>query len=199
MFTTIFNNQAHYAYILGLYLADGSISHFPRTKRLRISLHSENNKEQIERAVKCLQLLFPENNVSIFKKGKSNCVDVSVYNSKLDQYFPQHGSGRKHDRVLILTNWQDEIIKKYKSCFLHGLFDGDGSLYMNRTRGVECAQFTNKSQDILKWFKEGIEPHNITYCETYPKSKNGIGNILIQNSIDVNKLKAILKISQNLL
>jgi intein-encoded DNA endonuclease-like protein len=192
MFANIFNNPEAYAYILGLYLADGVVTNNPRTKRLRISLHSENDLRVIEKCIHNLKLLFPENKTTPHKRTKSKCVDVSLYNSKLNEYFPQCGVGPKHTRKLELVNWQKEIIHSNLKDFLAGLFDGDGSFYMNRKRNVMCAQFTNKSQDILQWCKSGLDSIGIEYCETYPKSKNGTGVLLIQNQVDVEKLTNFL-------
>lgn len=183
----LLNSPKDYVYILGLYLADGCISKFPRTFRLRLFFHSENNEDIIQRSIKSLSRLFPKNKINILKRKDCKCKVVSLYNSALDEIFPQHGIGPKSSRVLKLTKWQKSAITKHTGTFLKGLFDGDGSRYFNNARQLECVQFTNKSKELLEWFTDGLDKFNIKYCLTYPKSKKGVGNILIQNPEDINK------------
>ena len=40
--------------------------------------------------------------------------------------FPQHGPGRKHERVLGMADWQWTIIREHPADFLRGLFHSDG-------------------------------------------------------------------------
>ncbi len=41
--------------------------------------------------------------------------------------FPQHGPGRKHQRPIVLEDWQREIVEAHPGAFLRGLFHSDGS------------------------------------------------------------------------
>jgi hypothetical protein len=38
--------------------------------------------------------------------------------------FPQHGPGRKHERPILLEDWQREIVERHPGDFLRGLFHG---------------------------------------------------------------------------
>ena len=72
--------------------------------------------------------------------------------------FPQHGPGRKHERPIVLEEWQREIVEEHPADFLRGLFHSDGSRVRNwATRMVAGErkrydyprwQFTNVSDDI---------------------------------------------------
>lgn len=73
--------------------------------------------------------------------------------------FPQHGPGRKHERAIVLQEWQTEVVEAFPADFLHGLFHSDGCRVNNwATRVVGGKkkrydyprwQFVNASEDIL--------------------------------------------------
>lgn len=72
--------------------------------------------------------------------------------------FPQHGPGRKHERLIALEPWQQEIVEAHPADFLRGLFHSDGARSRNWTSKVVAGevkrydyprwQFSNHSQDI---------------------------------------------------
>ena len=72
--------------------------------------------------------------------------------------FPQHGPGRKHDRPIVLEDWQRDVVIAHPADFLRGLFHSDGCRANNwatRMVGGEKRrydyprwQFTNHSDDI---------------------------------------------------
>ncbi len=74
--------------------------------------------------------------------------------------FPQHGSGRKHERDIVLEAWQRDVVESCPGDFLRGLFHSDGSRVKNwATRVVQDEkrrydyprwQFSNRSEDILQ-------------------------------------------------
>jgi hypothetical protein len=71
---------------------------------------------------------------------------------------PQHGPGRKHDRPIVLEDWQRAIVEVPPGPFLRGLFHSDGCRAGNWTRKLVAGemkrydhprwQFTNSSADI---------------------------------------------------
>ena len=75
--------------------------------------------------------------------------------------FPQHGPGRKHERVLGMAEWQWAIVEQHPAAFLRGLFHSDGCRVRNwATRMVAGRkkrydyprwQFTNSSGEIRGW------------------------------------------------
>ena len=74
--------------------------------------------------------------------------------------FPQHGPGRKHERPIILEDWQRRIVEAHPGPFLRGLFHSDGCCVINSTKRVVAGetkvyryprwQFSNASADIRK-------------------------------------------------
>ena len=73
--------------------------------------------------------------------------------------FPQHGPGRKHEREIVLEDWQATIVTAFPSDFLRGLFHSDGARVKNWATRVVAGekrrydyprwQFSNRSEDIL--------------------------------------------------
>lgn len=73
--------------------------------------------------------------------------------------FPQHGPGRKHERAIVLEEWQTEVVSAFPADFLRGLFHSDGCRVNNwatrvvsgRKKRYDCPrwQFVNASEDIL--------------------------------------------------
>lgn len=72
---------------------------------------------------------------------------------------PQHGPGRKHERPIVLENWQADVVSTFPADFLRGLFHSDGCRVANwatrrvagQTKRYEYGrwQFVNASEDIL--------------------------------------------------
>ncbi len=54
------------------------------------------------------------------------CVITTVSWKHWPCLFPQHGPGRKHERDLVLADWQWEIVERHPADFLRGLFHSDG-------------------------------------------------------------------------
>ncbi|WP_240044318.1 hypothetical protein [Nocardioides albidus] len=72
--------------------------------------------------------------------------------------FPQHGPGRKHERPIVLEDWQRSIVECHPGPFLRGLFHSDGARVNNWARRPVAGepkvyryprwQFCNASADI---------------------------------------------------
>jgi hypothetical protein len=81
--------------------------------------------------------------------------------------FPQHGPGRKHERVLGMADWQWLLVRAHPADFLRGLFHSDGSRVNNwATRPVAGVmkrydyprwQFTNCSTEIQQWCCDALD------------------------------------------
>ncbi|MGD0453857.1 MAG: helix-turn-helix domain-containing protein [Solirubrobacteraceae bacterium] len=90
--------RASYAYLLGMYLGDGSIDRLPRTWRLRITLDLAW-PGIISECATSLQAVFPRNRILSYQPDpRSRCRVVAVYSKQLVCLFPQHGRGAKHLR-----------------------------------------------------------------------------------------------------
>ncbi|XUM00680.1 helix-turn-helix domain-containing protein [Streptomyces venezuelae ATCC 10712] len=159
-------DEAAYAYLLGLYLGDGHISH-PRQHRvpsLRITLDDAWPGVQRE-AMSAVRTVFPDNAASWARK--IGCRDVKVYSKHLTCLFPQHGPGRKHERLIALEAWQQEIVERHPWSFLRGLFHSDGSRITNWTTRLIGGErkryeypryfFTNTSDDITRLYTDTLD------------------------------------------
>ncbi len=189
-----------YSYILGCYLGDGHISQLPRTQRLRLfsgTAHPTIVQDQIN----ALNILF--SNVVNHKESKTSKMEViTVHNTQLDIYFPQHDVGKKHDRDVSLKPWQQTIIDKEPECFIKGLIDTDGCLYDNgryvkddgEKTYLPSYQFTNKSKDILKMYTDVLDKFDIHY--TYVSKKCGSVNIFTRDRVNVKKLFDVFEIAE---
>ncbi len=81
--------------------------------------------------------------------------------------FPQHGPGRKHERVLGMTDWQWAIIEDHPAAFLRGLFHSDGARVNNWATRIVAGekrrydyprwQFVNASEEILGWCTDALD------------------------------------------
>lgn len=155
-----------YAYILGMYLGDGCISNHPRSQRIRITLDVKYPKI-IERCIEKLSILVPDNAVSVVdcywetpERGKYvSSQEVACYYKYWSQIFPQDGDGVKHERSIILKEWQEFIVDKYPLEFFTGLYHSDGSRSVNWVNGKNYPRymFSNYSADILKLYTDTVE------------------------------------------
>ena len=91
-----------------------------------------------------------------------NAVSVSSYSKHWPCLLPQHGPGVKHNRSIVLADWQSEVTALHPWRLLRGLIHSDGCRFVNpvtkpgRTRVYEYARycFSNRSADIRRIFCE---------------------------------------------
>lgn len=192
---------AQYVYILGCYLGDGCINKLQRTQKLRIfsgSAHPTIIDDQIH----ALKILFKDNKVSSIKRPNYNMYTITVHNKYLDEYFPQHGPGKKHNRNILLTDWQTELVEEHTDCFIKGLIDTDGCLFNTSNRIKEDGsktdlpsyQFTNKSMDIINLYTSSLDRLGIHYTKVHKKS--GAVNVFTRDRKNVQKIFDIYESSQ---
>jgi hypothetical protein len=157
-------SDADYAELLGLYLGDGHISTLARTQRLRIFLDSKYTAV-VDDAEALLRRCFPNNPVgrALVEQGAEEI--LFIHSSHLVCLFPQHGSGKKHDRPIVLEPWQRRIVDAASWEFLRGCIRSDGCVFVNRTGRYEYLSygFANHSSDILDLFEatclgQGLRP-----------------------------------------
>lgn len=160
---TTFNPE--YAFILGFYLGDGCISNVRRTKKLR--LFNDKRYECINKYIEqCISIIFPSNKCGRVDNG--GCWEIYVYNNNLIHYFPQHGKGKKHERLILLSDWQKEIIEKYPKDFIKGLIYSDGCIvYSGKYKRFE---FSNRSVDIHSILDYALNLLDIKKTSTRRKS-----------------------------
>lgn len=152
-----------YAYLLGLYLGDGTISTGARRVfRLRIALDQRYPGIVASCAV-AVQAVVPANRVLVLARRESRTIEVSAYSKQWPCLLPQHGAGRKHDRPIRLATWQRPYVEQATEAFLRGLIHSDGCRSMNRIRHGDRTytypryQFTNASADIRDLFTSACD------------------------------------------
>ncbi|MDO3704737.1 transcriptional regulator [Micromonospora sp. C28SCA-DRY-2] len=144
-------DQPAYCYLLGLYLGDGHLVATARVPVLRISCGNvwPGLIDACETAMRDVLA------ARVRRVQQQGCVSVQSYGKHWPCLLPQHGPGRKHERPIVLTDWQREIVAAHPGHFLRGLFHSDGCRFANRVvvRGKEYVypryMFTNESADIM--------------------------------------------------
>ena len=89
--------QREYAYLLGMYLGDGTISKAQRgVFRLRI-FQDMKYPEIISQCAGAMKAVMPANVVDVRQtRPEDRCVEISSFSRSWPCLFPQHGPGRKH-------------------------------------------------------------------------------------------------------
>ena len=146
---------AEYAYLLGMYLGDGVISYARgRCYRLRITTDA-SYPGVIAECSTAMQAVVPHNRVSVRRRTGERAVEmISAYSNAWSRLFPQHGPGKKHERRIVLAEWQEAIVRQHPRLFLRGLLHADGCRVLNRVNGKSYPRyfFTQVSQDIRDIF-----------------------------------------------
>ncbi len=154
-----------YAYLLGLYLGDGCISATRRgVYSLRIAC-ADAWPGLVAACVEAVQVARPANKVSLVTSP--GCLYVTCFSKHWPCLFPQHGPGKKHDRRIILADWQQAIVDAHPWEFIRGLIHSDGCRIINwATRTVHGEKrryeypryfFTNLSADIVGLFTSTLD------------------------------------------
>lgn len=150
-------DQAAYAELLGWYLGDGYIS---EGRRGVYNLHIYNDQIYRKLNAGILDLMRSVKPGSRpHTRKRPGCIASTVSWKHWPCLFPQHGPGRKHEREIVLEDWQEQIVEAFPGDFLRGLFHSDGARVKNwatrvvagKTRRYDYArwQFSNRSEDIL--------------------------------------------------
>lgn len=176
-------DEPAYAYLLGLYLGDGHVSHYSGHRVPNLMITCGNVWPGLmDAAERALRDVFPDNKVC--RVRKIGCQNVKVYSKHLECLFPQHGPGRKHERPIILEPWQQEIVDAHPWDFIRGLIHSDGCRNMNWTTrmvgGVRKRYeyprywFTNVSDDIRTLYTDTLDKLGIewTHCTRAGKKYN---------------------------
>jgi hypothetical protein len=147
-----------YAYLLGLYLGDGTITtHRRGVHRLGITL-DRKYPGIVQECASAMAAVMPSSKVGIQHYGHMNADFVNSYSRAWPCLLPQHGAGRKHLRLIELTTWQWEIVEIDPRPLLRGLIHSDGCRHLNTIRHPKKTyrysryEFANESEDIKRIF-----------------------------------------------
>jgi hypothetical protein len=182
-----------YAYLLGLYLGDGCLA--PKGSQLMIALDARY-PAIVSEAEAVIAATVPGVTVRRYQP-KENCVRVLASTPVWRAAFPQHGRGRKHERLIELVDWQREITAAFPRELLRGLIHSDGCRTTNRfktqlpsgrvaTYEYSRYFFSNLSDDIRRIFCEHCELLGIRWTQSNPR------NISISHRKSVGLMDALL-------
>jgi hypothetical protein len=124
-------HERAYAYLLGQYLGDGTISAAPRNVfRLRITTCDAYPEIRAE-CQAAMHSAMPGNPVGMVPRV--GCTELYSNSKHWPCLFPQHAPGRKHLRRIRLEPWQRRIVfDLYPERFLRGLIHFDGCRATNK-------------------------------------------------------------------
>jgi hypothetical protein len=152
-----------YAYLLGLYLGDGCLSLGRRgVFHMRVAL-DQRYPGIIRECRRAIEDVLPGNRVSVQPRRGERRSDVSVYSKHLPCLFPQHGAGKKHERPIVLKEWQSTIVAEQPGSLLRGLIHSDGCRFENHIRHGDRLYtyprygFSNRSADIRRIFTHACD------------------------------------------
>jgi hypothetical protein len=175
---------AEYTYLLGLYLGDGCISSHPRSVfRLRITLDAKYPAIVAE-CRSAVAAVAPGNRV-LRQPRADNSIEVSAYSKGWPCLFPQHGPGKKHERPILLHDWQRTHVGRAPGLLLRGLIHSDGSRFMNTGRGGwrhPRYTFCNVSTDIQDIFCHACDLLGLRWTVAPPKT------VYVSRKADVARL-----------
>ena len=162
-----------YAYLLGLYLGDGCLSPQKATSwKLRI-VQDSRYPDLILECVQAMEAVLDLCRVHIHDRG--TWVEIHSSWPHWICLFPQHGSGKKHDRSIVLAPWQQEIANSEAQALVRGLIHSDGHRAINeihhrsvtgpkRYRYVRY-QFKNVSKDIQQIFTTALDRLDVGWTQ----------------------------------
>jgi hypothetical protein len=128
----------------------------------------------IEACAEAMRIARPDNKV--FRVRSQGCQYVTLASKHWPCLFPQHGTGRKHERDITLEPWQQEIVDAYPWDFVRGLIHSDGCRITNWTTRLVAGErkryeypryfFTNVSDDIRQLCTDTLDKLGVewTHC-----------------------------------
>lgn len=166
-------DESRYAYLLGMYLGDGCISAHPRgVYKLRIVLDLRYPMI-IDECYGAMEAMRPPGAMRVGFVHNPGCVEVNGHWKHWPCLFPQHGPGRKHEREILLQDWQREIVGKHPDRLLRGLIQSDGWRGTNTVRSSKGKQysypryqFCNVSGDIRTIFCNACEAFGVEWKQS---------------------------------
>lgn len=181
------------AYIIGVALGDGNLSNpNGRATRLRVSCDTKY-PNLIKNITSSLRKLLPNNKVSTVKR-KDNCIDISCFSNKLEDLLGWRvGYGSKEKQRVSVPQWVKSN-RKYTLVCLKGLFETDGSVYLDRK--YLMANFVtiipSLANDVMGMISDlGFKPNIQIFKEENGKLKHTIR--ISKNTEEFVKLVGISK------
>jgi hypothetical protein len=167
--------EHEYAYLLGFYLGDGTISAaLKNVYALRI-VNDIRYVGVIAEVASAMAAVMPRNRVGFIRR--EGCLEIISRSKSWPCLFPQHGPGRKHERRIELAAWQADIVGRRPQQFVHGLIHSDGCRITNvATHPLHGRYdypryvFSNASADIRRLLCASLDRLGVAY--TFPRTRN---------------------------
>lgn len=185
--------ESSYAALLGFYLGDGCISRMGRAFALRVFCDASQTRVVAD-VTECVRVVHPTRPIFHVRAP-----GVTVVQSSWEHWpclFPQHGAGRKHERRIVLADWQRAIVARHPAALLRGLFHSDGCRSINTIRRVVAGeqksyeyprwQFTNVSDDIRTICTDTLDLLSIAWRRSNAKT------ISVSRRADVARLDRLI-------
>ena len=123
-----------YCYLLGAYLGDGTVTLYRRSSWCLRIFNDRRYKSISQEILTAMATTFPEGHVRLRPSSSSEADVLSVRHPAVQQAFPQYGPGRKHDRAIVLADWQLALTRAHPGPLIRGLIHSDGCRAVNRFR-----------------------------------------------------------------
>jgi hypothetical protein len=185
-------DRGAYFYLLGQYLGDGFISyHGKGVFRLRVACAWDYPGIVVEVAEAMSTVS------GRFEAASSEGIGCSYINTYWKHWpcvLPQHGAGRKHERPIVLREWQRPVNAFDHRELVRGLIHSDGCRFINpvkrqlkhEVKRYEYVRyvFTNASSDIRRIFTDSLDALNIEWRQ------------MNQRNVSIARREAVLALEQ---
>jgi hypothetical protein len=108
-------------------------------------------------ACRPIAAVMPGNRIG--RVGYGTWHELYAYSKHWACLFPQHGPGRKHERDIALTEWQERHVARWPGLLLRGLIQSDGCRFQNTGRAWSHPRysFANNSEGIRRIFCDACD------------------------------------------
>jgi hypothetical protein len=114
-------------FVLGIYLGDWYVVHASTPSPvLEISLDPKYPKIVEECSASIWRLVGARAKESRRKTPRGEAIRLAAKSHLWPSVFPQHGPGKKHEREISLTSWQQAAVDRFPDQFVRGLIWSDG-------------------------------------------------------------------------
>lgn len=164
-----------YVHLLGMYLGDGCIAAAPRRVfKLRVFLDA-TYPEIMAECEASIRAVMPSNEVGRVVRApggfansrRGGSIEMYSYSRAWPCLLPQHGPGRKHERSIVLADWQRRLVAEHPASLLRGLIQSDGCRFINTGTNWSNPRysFSNRSDDIRGIFKDACDLLGVRWTE----------------------------------
>jgi hypothetical protein len=173
-------NSEFFAYIIGLFQTDGSLTETTRNRgKLSIELNKKDEKilyiiqEELKKYGITSTITYRKRNTNFKDNYESTVLNIFDFSFRifLKRYIPV---GKKSDIIKIPKDLKFEYQKHY----IRGLFDGDGSLGFEKNNNRPFISLTTSSTDIYNFINEYFYLLTNQKKDLTPNKRDNLYNIM---------------------